>query len=468
MTTRVDLLTPQHVHIIGIGGSGMAAIAEVLHGMGHQVSGSDLHASGAFDRLVELGVDAVVGHDVANLSNPDVVVRSTAIPDTNVEVVAVHNAGGRVLSRAELLGSITSMRKVSAVAGTHGKTTTSSMLTVIAREAGVDPSFIIGGDVTELGTGARWGAGDWFVVEADESDGTFLELGHTIGLVTNVEPDHLEFYGDEANMRAAFVDFISASQVAVLCADDPGASELATSSNVVTYGASEDATYRMADIERSSEATTFDFYRSSFLLGRLRVPMPGIHNARNAAGAAAVALEMGLPFRAAQAGLANFGGVGRRFDPRGTAGGVTFIDDYAHLPTEVMAALDAAVDTRHERVVAIFQPHRFSRTEALWEEFEGVFDAADLLVVTDIYPSGEKPRPGVSGELIVQAVKRRRGHPEIVYHAARGSLSEAVSRQLRPGDLCLTLGAGDLVTLPDEVQPLLVERASDDAPGDPT
>ena len=455
MNPAVDLSTTRHVHIIGIGGSGMAAIAEVLHGMGHRVSGSDLSASGAFDRLVELGVEAVCGHEAANVGDPDIVARSTAIPDSNVEVQEVLSRGGTVLRRAELLGAMTSMRKTAAVAGTHGKTTTSSMLAVIARQANVEPSFIIGGEVTELGTGAAWGVGDWFVVEADESDGTFLELGHTIGLVTNVEPDHLEYYGNEANMRAAFADFVAASRVAVVCADDPGAQGLAMSSNVVTYGTSPDATYAMADIERSSQATTFDLYRTGVLLGRLRVPMPGIHNARNATGATAAAMEMGLPFRAAQAAMANFGGVGRRFDPRGTAAGVTFIDDYAHLPTEVMAALDAAVDTRHERVVAVFQPHRYSRTEALWEEFEGVFDAADVVVVTDIYSAGEKPREGISGVLIVEAIERKADHPTIVYHADRATLPERVGAELRPGDLCLTLGAGDLVTLPDEVQSLL-------------
>lgn len=455
MTAPIDLTSPKHVHIIGIGGAGMAAIAEVLHGMGHRVTGSDLSASKAFERLVAMGVEAIIGHDAANVGQPDAVVRSTAIPDSNVEVLEVHGRGEQVFPRSALLGSITSLRKTVGVAGTHGKTTTSSMLAVIARQAGADPSFIIGGDVTELGTGARWGTGDWFVVEADESDGTFLELSHTIGLVTNVEPDHLEYYGDEQNMRAAFAEFIGAGQVSVLCADDPGADELAVSSNVVTYGVADHATYRMADIERSSEATTFDLYRSSILLGRLRVPMPGIHNARNAAGATAAALEMGLPFRAAQAALSNFGGVGRRFDPRGSAAGVSFVDDYAHLPTEVMAALDAAVDTRHERVVAVFQPHRYSRTQALWEDFEGVFDAADVLIVTDIYSSGEKPRAGISGQLIVDAVERRPGHPTVVYHPDRSNLAERVVGELRPGDLCLTLGAGDLVTLPDEVKPLL-------------
>jgi UDP-N-acetylmuramate--alanine ligase len=459
MTAVVDLSSPKSIHIIGIGGAGMAAIAEVLHGMGHTVSGSDMGASKAFDRLVAIGIDAVVGHDASNVDTPDVVARSTAIPDDNVEVQEVHRRGQDVLRRAEILGSIAALRRTVAVAGTHGKTTTSSMLAVIARQALVDPSFIIGGDVTELGTGANWGSGGWFVVEADESDGTFLELGHTIGIVTNVEPDHLEYYGNEANMRAAFAEFVSAAQVSVVCADDEGAGRLSHASNVVTYGAADHATYQMVNIERSPEATTFDLHRSSVLLGRLRVPMPGLHNARNATAATAAAMEMGLPFRAAQAALSSFGGVGRRFDPRGSAAGVTFIDDYAHLPTEVMAALDAAIDMRHERVVAVFQPHRFSRTEALWSEFENVFDAADVLVLTDIYPAGESPRPGVTGELIVEAVERGGSHPSVVYHADRQTLADHMLTILRPGDLCLTLGAGDLVALPDEVQSLLEPSA---------
>lgn len=450
-----DLSAPQDIHLIAIGGAGMAAIAEVLHAMGHNVRGSDMVESARLEYLRELGIDAVVGHDAANVRSPTLAMKSTAVPDTNPEVVAIVEAGGSVLHRAEMMTAIAAQRKTVAVAGTHGKTTTTSMLAVIAMQASVDPSYIIGGVVPDLGSGARWGRGDWFVVEADESDGSGFALNHTIGIVTNVEPDHLDFYGSEENMRRAFARFVAASAVSVICADDEGARALAGGSNVVTYGGVDDATYQMVDIVRAPDSITFDLLRTGVLLGSIRVPMPGMHNARNAAAATAAAMEMGLPFRAAQAALANFGGVGRRFDNRGSVGGVDFIDDYAHLPTEVRSALAAAADTQHDRVVAVFQPHRFSRTEAVWEEFVGCFDDADVLILTDIYPSGEKPRPGVTGQLIVEAVTRQDGHPELIYHADRSTLAEAVAAVLEPGDLCITLGAGDLVVLPDEVQPLL-------------
>ena len=453
MTVNLD--TPQTVHLIGIGGAGMAAIAEVLHGSGHTVTGSDLSASAAFDRLVEMGIGAVIGHDATNVGNPDIVCRSTSIPDNNVEVLEVVGRGDTVLRRGELLTAMTSRSRTVAVSGTHGKTTTSSMLAVIAEAAGSEPTYIIGGDVKDLGSGATAGAGDWFIIEADESDGSGFALGHTIGLVTNVEPDHLEFYGSEQAMRDAFARFVEQSDVAVVCADDEGSYALANGSNVVTYGAREGSTYEMRDIVRSEEATTFALHRGGLPLGQVRVPMPGLHNARNATGAAAAALEMGLPFRAVQSALANFSGVGRRFDDRGTAGGIDFIDDYAHLPTEVDAALAAAVDTRHDRIVTVFQPHRYSRTQALWQDFTGCFGDADLLVVTGIYSSGEKPREGVSGQLIVDAVNAGTEPPPIIYHDDRTTLAEAVAELLAPGDLCLTLGAGDLVTLPDEIQAII-------------
>jgi len=451
----VDLSSPKTVHLIGIGGAGMAAIAEVLHGSGHTVTGSDLSASAAFQRLIDMGIAAVIGHDASNVGTPDIVCRSTSIPDSNPEVLEFESRGGSVLRRGELLTAMTANSRTVAVAGTHGKTTTSSMLAVIAEDAGSGPTYIIGGDVKNLGSGASAGTGEWFIIEADESDGSGFALGHTIGIVTNVEPDHLEFYGSEQGLRDAFAKFVAESAVAIVCADDDGAYELARGSNVVTYGAREDSTYEMRDIVRSEESTSFDLHRGGFSLGRLRVPMPGLHNARNATAAAAAALEMGLPFRAVQAALAGFAGVGRRFDDRGSVGGVDFIDDYAHLPTEVNAALAAAVDTRHERIVAVFQPHRFSRTQALWQDFTGCFSDADQLIITGIYSSGEAPREGVTGQLIVDAVNAGSSPPPIVYHDDRESLAAAVAAQLQPGDLCITLGAGDLVTLPDEVQAIM-------------
>ena len=456
MTT--DLSSPRSVHLIGIGGAGMAAIAEVLHGSGHRVTGSDLTASKAFDRLVAMGIGAVIGHDAANIGDPDIVCRSTSIPDSNPEVIEFEGRGGHVLSRGELLTAMTSQSRTVAVAGTHGKTTTSSMLAVISDSAGAEPTYIIGGDVKDLGSGAAAGSGDWFVIEADESDGSGFALRHTIGVVTNVEPDHLEFYGSEQGLRDAFAKFVADSAVAVVCADDEGSYALAGGSNVVTYGAREGSTYEMREIVRSEESTSFALYRGGFELGKLRVPMPGLHNARNATGAAAAALEMGLPFRSIQSALAGFSGVGRRFDDRGSVGGIDFVDDYAHLPTEVDAALAAALDTRHERIVTVFQPHRYSRTQALHQDFEGCFSDTDVLIVTGIYSSGEAPREGVTGQLVVDAVLRGDSPPSTIYHDDRDTLASAVTDVLEPGDLCLTLGAGDSVNLPDEIQAIIEAR----------
>ncbi len=450
--TSIDLSAPRTVHLIGIGGAGMAAIAEVLHGMGHTVTGSDLSASTAFARLVDMGIAATIGHDAANIREPDYVCRSTSIPDHNVEVIEFERRGGVVNRRGELLTAMTAQFQTVAIAGTHGKTTTSSMLAVISDAAGVDPTYIIGGDVKNLGSGAAFGAGPWFVIEADESDGSGFALGQTIGLVTNVEPDHLEHYGGEAGLRDAFADFIDTSKVAVVCADDEGSSALAHGSNVVTYGATEGATYWMCNIERGATGVAFELHRGGVALGSLHVPMPGLHNARNAAGATAAALEMGLPFRSAQSALASFMGVGRRFDDRGSTGGINFVDDYAHLPTEVTAAIQAANDTQHERIVTVFQPHRYSRTQALWQDFTDAFDGTDLLVVAGIYSSGEQAREGVSGQLIVDAVNRGANPPPVTYHEDRATLAATVAGFLKPGDLCLTLGAGDSVTLADEIQ----------------
>ena len=459
----IDLSNSVRVHVIGIGGSGMAAIAEVLHGMGHKVSGTDLYSSKALDDLIDLGIEARVGHVGEATHGADFVVRSTAIPDHNVEVFATRERGARVYRRADILAAIAAQRPTVAVAGTHGKTTTSSMLAVAARAAGLDPSYIIGGTTTDLGTGAHWGSGHWFVVEADESDGTFLELGHRIGVVTNVEPDHLEHYGGEAALRQAFVDFAAMGSRAIICADDQGARALlaadADGAQVVTYGVAQDADVRMVDVQRSARGTTFRLETKNDLngvvFGDVAVSMPGLHNARNAVAALVAVQEMGGDLSAAKRALSQFGGVGRRFDARGSVADIEFIDDYAHLPTEVRAALDAATDLHRQRVVAVFQPHRYSRTEQLWEQFEGAFDDADLLVVTGIYSSGETPRPGITGELIVEAIQRRAGHPEVVYVEERAAVATQLQQLLQPGDLCITLGAGDLTLLPDELISLL-------------
>jgi UDP-N-acetylmuramate--alanine ligase len=460
-----DLTPPQAIHIVGIGGAGMSAIASVLAAMGHRVSGSDLKGSTALDRLAGAGLRVAVGHRAEQLEDAEVVARSTAIGDGNPEVVEARERGLPVLRRSEVLSAITELRRTISVAGTHGKTTTSSMLAVVLAEAGLDPSFIIGGDVHQIGSGAVWSEGDWFVVEADESDGTFVELTTEVAVVTNVEPDHHAHYGDFDRLRDAFDRFVDgAARLAVIGVDDEeGAALAARHPAAVTVGESDGATYRIADLVRGPRGTTFHLVRDEVDLGEVHLPVPGAHNARNAAVAAATAVEIGASFDAAVAALARFGGVARRFEFRGETAGIAFVDDYAHLPTEVAAALAAGRDTAPERLVAVFQPHRYTRLHALADEFGPSFGDADLLVVTDVYSAGETPIPGVSGKLVVDAVLSvdpNVSADEVVYLPRREDLVDHLLRALRPGDLCLTLGAGDLTTLPDEVQAALQARST--------
>jgi UDP-N-acetylmuramate--alanine ligase len=452
----LDLSAPRRIHVVGVGGAGMSAIATVLADMGHTVTGSDLKASAGLERLRARGLDVFVGHAAEHVGDVDAVTISTAVPATNPEVVAANERDIPVLRRADALAAIAGTRRTIAVAGTHGKTTTASMLALVLVEAGLHPSFIIGGDVNEIGTGAVWDSGEWFVVEADESDGTFLELGAEVTVTTNVEPDHLEHYGGFEVLRDAFRRFLSeAAGPSIVCADDEGAAALGREAGAVSYGFSEDADYRLVDPVVEQNGTTFSLEHGGADLGRLHLPVPGRHNALNAAAALVTGLSLGAPFDAGRAALERFAGVARRFEFRGERNGITFVDDYAHLPTEVAAALEAAREGEWGRVVCVFQPHRFSRISALWEGFGDQFGDADLLVVTDIYPAGEAPRPGVSGKLIVNAVLDADPWRALAYLPKRPDLVPYLISVLRPGDLCLTLGAGDLTSLADEVQAAL-------------
>jgi UDP-N-acetylmuramate--alanine ligase len=454
----LDLAAPQRVHVVGIGGAGMSAIATVLAAMGHTVTGSDLKESAGLARLRAAGLGVFVGHAADHVpADVDALAISTAIPPSNPEVVEAQNRGVPVLRRADVLAAIAATRRTVAVAGTHGKTTTSSMLALVLVEAGLRPSFIIGGEVNEIGTGAVWDEGDLFVVEADESDGTFLELGAHAVLVTNVEPDHLEHYGSFDVLVDAFRRFVAAAPgPAVICADDPLAANLRFSpapaaGENLTYGTDEGAGYRMVDVVAGRTTVSFAVEHAGERLGEVHLPVPGLHNARNACGALVMGLQLGASFDAAARALARYGGVARRFEFRGERDGVTFVDDYAHLPTEVRAALAAARDGGWRRVVCVFQPHRYSRTSALWRDFAHAFTDADLLVVTDIYAADEPPRPGVSGKLIVDAVLEAHPSAQVAYLPNRRDWAPYLRRVLRPGDLCLTLGAGDLTSLPDEL-----------------
>ncbi len=453
MAPDLDLGAVRHVHIVGIGGAGMSAIATVLARMGHRVSGSDLRESAVLERLRGQGVDVRVGHSAEHLpAELDAVVRSTAIPTTNPEITEASARGVPVLRRADALRALVATRRAIAVAGSHGKTTTSSMLALVLRSAGWHPSFLIGGDLNEVGTNAAFDDGEWLVVEADESDGTFLELAPEATILTNVEPDHLEHYGDFAALVGAFESYLaSVPGPRVVCADDEIAGTLARRvPGSVTYGWADDADYRVQGHSSDRLGSRFTVEHHGAVLGTVELPVPGRHNALNALGAVALAVEIGVPFDAIARGLGGFGGVARRFQFRGEIDGVTLIDDYAHLPSEVRAMLSAAREGGWRRVVAVFQPHRYSRTEKLWQDFADAFVDADTVVLTDIYAAGEAPRPGVSGRLLVHAVLDAHPATAVTYLPRRADVVRHALDRARPGDLVLTLGAGDLTSVPDE------------------
>ena len=406
-----------------------------------------------------MGVEVHVGHDVSHVAGAEIVVRSTAVGDDNPEIAAARHAGIPVYRRAEILAAITEMRSTVAVAGTHGKTTTAAMLSHVLKATGADPGFVVGAVLADGSIGARWSQGPLLVVEADESDGTFGELIVTRAVLTSVEPDHLRQDRPVAELEAEFARFCAgAADGLVVCADDPGAMKASEGCHRVLYGFGPEADYRWGTLSRSRQTMVGEVTQHGDLLGQLTVPIPGDHNALNALGALAMACELGVDRSDAAAAMAGFEGVTRRFERRGEAGGVDFIDDYAHLPTEVACALKTASEGGWNRVVCVFQPHRYTRTSQLWTTFAHCFEAADEVIVTDIYPAGEPPIPGVSGELIWRAAKEAHPDGEISYVPRLEDVADYLVVSLRPGDLCLTLGAGDLTQVPDWVIPRLYER----------
>ncbi|HXQ75160.1 MAG TPA: UDP-N-acetylmuramate--L-alanine ligase [Acidimicrobiales bacterium] len=448
----VDLSSPRRIHLVGVGGAGMSAIASVLAAMGHTVTGSDLKASPTTQRLAAAGVSVMIGHRAAHVGDAELVTISTAIAATNPEVVEARRRGVRVLHRAEVTAAVAACRRCVAVSGTHGKTTTTSMLALILVQAGLRPSFLIGGDVNEIGTNAVWDSGAWLVIEADESDGTFLALDPEIAVVTNVEPDHLDFYGGFEELVAAFDRFCTGRPGAVVVgADDPVAARLGRVHGADLVGTADDATFRIEALRAGRDGVSFAMSTGGTSLGTISLPVTGANIARNAAVATVAALHVGASFEDARRAFARFAGVARRFELRGEWHGVRFVDDYAHLPTEVRAVLEAARQTGPERVVVVFQPHRYSRIEALGEQFADAFSAADVVIVTEIFAAGESPRPGVTGRLVADAVAARHPDLDVTYIAGRAELRAHLAGVLRPGDLCLTLGAGDLTSLPDEL-----------------
>jgi UDP-N-acetylmuramate--alanine ligase len=458
----IDLSHPRRIHVTNIGGAGMSAVATLLAESGHRVSGHDPAPSTPFLAMLEaLGVEVTTGPERTPLpADVEAVVVSTATPGDDADVVAAHQRGVPVLHRASALAALCGARSTVAVAGTHGKTTTSALLTTVLAGAGRDPGWVVGAAIPQLGRSAAWGGDGPLVVEADESDGTFLALGAASGIVTNVEPDHLENWGGEAPLREAFGRFVAALPgPAVLCADDAGARDLvASAGHPVTYGLEPSADYRVVAVEPAGTGVRFELHHERERVD-VEVPYaPGVHNATNATGALAIAHQLGVPLAEGARALTGFQGVARRFERRGEAGGVTVVDSYDHLPTEVRAALAAGATGPWARVVAVFQPHRYSRTDALWRDFADAFTDADLLAITDVYAAGEAPRPGVSGKLIVDAVLDSHPWAHVAWLPGLDDVLLWLRAVLRPGDLCLTLGAGDLTTLAPRIVAMLEER----------
>jgi UDP-N-acetylmuramate--alanine ligase len=467
---------PRAVHLVGVGGAGMSGLARLLLAAGHRVTGSDRSESATLEALRALGAEVWAGHDGARLGRPDLVVASTAIRPTNPELVAARTLGIPVLGRARLLALLMAGKVGIAVAGTHGKTTTTGMVVAILEAAGLDPSFAVGGDFKASGINAAAGTGPHFVAEADESDGSFLELDPAVALVTNVEADHLDHWGDLASVQAAFRAFVGrlpTEGTAVLCADDQGALELAEAApcRVLTYGLTDAAEVRGSGLALGAWDARFLVTAGDERLGEVGLAVPGRHNVVNALGAIAAAMAAGAPFEAAQAALPGFTGAARRFHLRAEVAGVTVVDDYAHNPPKVAATLAAARLGPWKRVVAVFQPHLYSRTRLFAAEFGRALAAADLVVVTDVYAAREDPEPGVDGALVAASARRARPDLDCVYEPDRAALAARVAVLVQPGDLVLTLGAGDITSLADELTPLLDTpggMGAVDSPGPPT
>ena len=457
----LDLSAPRRVHVTNIGGAGMSAVATLLAQMGNEVSGHDPSDESPFlDPLRALGVDVATGPPASLPTGLDAVIVSTATPADHPHITDARAAGVVVLHRAAALAAIGAQRQVAAVAGTHGKTTTAALLATVLAGAGVDPGWVVGAKVAGLGASAAWGGTGPLVVEADESDGTFLAIGASSAIDTNVEADHLEHWGGEAALRDAFVEFVAALDgPAVLCGDDPGSAALvAHAPHPVTYGTTPGSDYEIHDATAEGTGVRFALHHGDAAVPVVVPAAPGLHNARNAAAALALAHQLGVDLADGAAALAGFRGVARRFEARGEVGGIVFVDSYDHLPTEIAAALAAARAGDWRRVVCCFQPHRFSRTQALWRQFADAFVDADLLLVTDVYPAGEEPRPGVSGKLIVDAVLDAHPWRHVAWLPSLDDVVGYLVQHLRAGDLCLTLGAGDLTHVPDKVMAGLGSR----------
>ena len=452
------------IHFVGIGGMGMCGIAEVLANMGYKVSGSDNNVTEITKHLASIGCTITQGHRADNLGESDVVVVSSAIKGYNPEVEAARARQIPVIPRAEMLGELMRMKYGIAIAGAHGKTTTTSMMHTVLMAAGMDPTAVIGGRVNSLGlANARWGKSDYLVAEADESDGSFLTLSPTVAVITNIDAEHLDHYGTYDNVKKAFIDFCNRVPfygMSALCIDNAGVQAILPSiqKRFTTFGIANNATYRARNIRHEGMVTKFVAWRKADELGEVVLPMPGDHNVLNALGVLAMSDFLGIPFATYVKAIAHFEGVARRFTVRGEVGGVTVVDDFGHHPAEVRATLAGArAAFAGRRIIAAFQPHRFTRTRDQWHEFPTAFHDADCIALCDVFAAGEKPIEGVSSQALVELCKAA-GHPDAHYVPKREDLARWLDERAKAGDLVITLGAGNIQLSCNEVIERLENR----------
>ncbi|HXM97547.1 MAG TPA: UDP-N-acetylmuramate--L-alanine ligase [Candidatus Dormibacteraeota bacterium] len=450
----------QRIHLVGIGGIGMSGIAEVLLTLGYSVSGSDTKSSATTERLQQMGATIYEKHEAANVEGAHVVVTSSAIRSENAEVLEAHKRKIPVIPRAEMLAELMRLKYGIAVAGAHGKTTTTSIVASVLAAAHLDPTFVIGGKVNQAGTNARLGKGEYFIVEADESDRSFLMLAPVVAVVTTIDREHLDQYASLEDIQGAFAQFVNRIPfygAAILCIDEPNVQAILPSVKrpIITYGTSSQADLVISNIKLEGLGSEFrlTFRGEDLGLFQLAHP-PGIHNVRNAAAAAAVALYLNVPIDLIHEGLAKFAGVGRRFEVKGTSNGITVIDDYGHHPVEIRATLDAARFSKFARLLVLFQPHRYSRTQHLWDEFSRAFNQADVLVLTDIYPASEAPITGITSEALAAAI-REAGHKNVHYISTIQQANKFLLKEARSGDAILTIGAGSVSRASNELMTLL-------------
>ncbi len=440
----------EHIHFIGIGGSGMSGIAEILLNMGFKISGSDITESETVKRLKKLGAEISIGHSPENIKNPDVVVYSSAVKMDNPEIKRAKELKIPVISRAEMLAELMRLKRGIAVAGTHGKTTTSSLIGNIFYTAGLKPTTIIGGKVFNFGTNAVLGKGEYLICEADESDGSFLKLSPEIVIVTNIDDDHLDHYKTIKNLKNAFIEFIEKIPFygfAVLCYDNPLLKQIIPDINkrVITYGANQKAKWFFSNVEPQNGFTEFKVWHKEEYISTFKIPLKGIHNVYNSLAAIITALECGISVKKIKKGLAGFSGVERRLELKGDINGIKVYDDYGHHPTEIKATL-SSINKGRGRLFVIFQPHRYTRTKILYKKFGPVFVNADFVYITEIYPASEKPIKGVTGRLIYNSVKKS-GKKNVFFFKNKIEAAEDVIKKVNSGDIILTLGAGDIKTL---------------------